>query len=146
LVPQVTQLLQDQWRSIGIKAVIEPVPNFTTLLEKVKSGEYNLVAFDTPGLDPAILNTRYLGASADNWTGFSSGELDSKLVQATRSTDEAQRRQLYAEIQAIIIQESLILPIRDYVNLNAHSARVTGLQYDPYGWFPLLYGVTLAES
>ena len=146
LLPQVAQLLQDQWRSIGIRAVIEPVPNFPTLLEKVKSGEYNLIAFDTSGLDPSILNTRYLGASLDNWTGYSGSDLDRLLVEATRTQDEAQRRETYAQIQAIIMQEALILPIRDYVNLNAHTARLTGLQYDPYGWFPLLYGVAIADQ
>jgi peptide/nickel transport system substrate-binding protein len=146
LLPQVTQLLQDQWRAVGIKAVIVPVPNFTTLLEKVKAGDYNLVAFDTPGLDPAILNTRYLGSSGDNWTGYSSGDLDNLLVRATRTTDEAERREAYAQIQAIIMQQALILPVRDYVNLNAYTAHLTGLQYDPYGWFPLLYGVAIARS
>ncbi len=145
-LPDVTQLLQDQWRSVGIKANIVPVPNFPALLEQVKKGDYNLIAFDTSGLDPSILNTRYLGASRDNWTGYSSGDLDKLLVGATSTTDEAQRRTLYAQIQAIIMQEALILPIRDYVNLNAHTSRITGLQFDPYGWFPLLYGVALADS
>lgn len=146
LVPQVAQLLQDQWRSIGIRVVIEPVPNFPTLREKVTSGEYNLVAFDTSGLDASILNTRYLGASTDNWTGYSNGELDRMLVEATHTQDEAARREYYFQIQAIIMQEALILPIRDYVNLNAHSVRVTGLQFDPYGWFPLLYNVAIAPA
>jgi hypothetical protein len=40
--------------------------------------------------------------------------------------------------------EALILPIRDYVNLNAASAQVKGLRYDLRGWFPWLYDVYLA--
>jgi hypothetical protein len=40
------------------------------------------------------------------------------------------------------MNEALILPIRDYVNLNAASSSIEGLVFDTYGWFPLLYGVT----
>jgi hypothetical protein len=37
----------------------------------------------------------------------------------------------------------LLVPIRDYVNLNGYNARVEGLAYDAYGWFPLLANLRL---
>jgi hypothetical protein len=40
--------------------------------------------------------------------------------------------------------EALILPVRDYANLNAASAQVKGLRYDSRGWVPWLYDVYLA--
>jgi ABC-type transport system substrate-binding protein len=55
------------------------------------------------------------------------------------------RRNLYAQAQRIIMDNALILPIRDYVNLNASSASVDGLVFDPYGWFPLLNNVTITQ-
>jgi hypothetical protein len=46
---------------------------------------------------------------------------------------------LYAQVQRIIMNEALVLPIRDQVNLNASGAIITDLSFDPYGWFPLLH-------
>jgi hypothetical protein len=41
----------------------------------------------------------------------------------------------------MIMDEALIIPIRDYVNLNVASSKVKGLQYAIQGWFPWLYDV-----
>jgi peptide/nickel transport system substrate-binding protein len=146
LIPEAAQLLQDQWRTMGVRAVLRPVPTLTTLLDEVEMGEYNLVAFYSFGMDPSLLDQYFLSDGANNWTGYSSLELDNILHEATRQTNPNVRRELYAQAQRIIMQEALILPIRDYVNLNATSASVQGLTFDPYGWFPLLTNVALANT
>lgn len=143
LVPEVTQFLQDQWRTVGIRAVIQPVPGFTSLIEEVEKGDYNFVSFDAFGLDPVLLNARFLSTGSVNWVGFGSPELDTLLLEASRQSDSETRRVAYGQAQAIIMQQALTLPIRDYVNLNAHTARLKGLIFDPYGWFPLLYNTTI---
>ncbi|MEO8607642.1 MAG: ABC transporter substrate-binding protein [Chloroflexota bacterium] len=145
-IPDVAQLLQDQWQNIGVKVNLEPVPTLTALREKVKSGEYNLVAFYSFGLDPAFLNDYYLTNGNTNWTGFSSPDLDKILQDAVTQTDTNVRKDLYAQAQKIIMDEALILPIRDYVNLDASQSTVKGLSFDPYGWYPLLTNVSLANS
>jgi peptide/nickel transport system substrate-binding protein len=142
LVPEVAQFLQDQWESLGIRVVIEPVPGFTSLLEEVQTGEYNLVSFDQFGLDPAILDARFLSDGTANWTGYGNADLDQLLSSASREGDAEQRRALYGQAQALIMEQALILPVRDYINLNAYTARIDNLVYDPYGWFPLLYNAT----
>ena len=146
LVPQVAELLQDQWRAIGIRATLKPVPTIGSLLEAVATGEYNLVAFNAFGLDPVLLNDFYLSDGANNYTGFVDDELDDVLREATRQTDPAVRAGLYARAQQIIMNEALVLPIRDQVNLNASSAAITNLQFDPYGWFPMLNNITFAVA
>ncbi|MBI5669919.1 MAG: hypothetical protein HZC41_18145 [Chloroflexi bacterium] len=146
LIPEVAQLLQDQWRAIGIRARLEPVPTRNALFEAVKTGEYNLVAFYTFGLDPSFLNQFFLSDSPDNWTGYANPELDKTLLEAARQTDPGIRQNLYGLAQRLIMDEALILPIRDYVNLNAASALVKGLMFDPYGWFPLLNNVSVAGA
>ena len=142
-VPEVTQFIQDQWRTLGIRVIIDPVPGFTTLIEKVQEGNYHLVSFDTFGMDPVLLNDRFLSDGPVNWTGYANRDLDTILLQAARTTVAEERRLLYGQAQAIIMQEALILPIRDYVNVNAHAAELDGLIYDPFGWFPLLNDVTV---
>lgn len=146
LLPPVTQLLQDQWQSLGIRVNVTPVPGYPALLEATADGEYNLVSFDQPGIDPYILNQAFLSNSQDNWTGYVNTDLDDILLQAAQTRDFDTRRQLYGRAQATILEQALIIPIREYVNLNAHVIEVQNLQYDAYGWFPILNNVTLAEG
>jgi len=145
-IPEVAQLIQDQWRSIGVRAVLQTVPTFNALTEKVKSGEYNLVAFYTFGVDPSILNSFFTTTGSNNWTGFSSAELDNILNNAVRQNDPNIRADLYTQAQRIIMDEALVLPIRDYVNLNAVQSGIRDVAYDAYGWFPILNNVSVSPS
>lgn len=142
-LPDVSLLLKDQWESIGIDVILQTVPGYVALIDAVAEGTYNLVPFDQPGLDPYILNQSYLSDAPDNWTNYGNPELDSVLIEAAQTSDEEQRRLLYGRAQAIIMEQALILPVREYVNLNAYNRDIQGLEFDPYGWFPLLYGVTV---
>jgi peptide/nickel transport system substrate-binding protein len=132
------QLLQDQWRDIGIQVVIDSVPSANILRQEVALGEYNMVAWYEFGLDPSFLN-RYFTTNGDqNWTGYSNPDLDNQLASAVQQTDVNARRSLYNQVQRTIMEQALILPIRDYVNLNGSRATLDGLSYDAYGWFPVL--------
>lgn len=141
-VPQVVQFMQEQWRGLGIQVNIEQVPGYTALLEATAEGTYNLVSFDQAGRDPFILNQAFLSNAPNNYSGYENTELDSTLIQAAQEPDIAARRLLYGQAQATIMQDALIIPIRDYVNLNGAVSEITGLVYDAYGWYPLLYGVS----
>ena len=144
LTPETAQLLQDQWRTLGIRMEIETVPTFPALLDAISDGDYNLVAVNTFGLDPVFLNQYYMTGGSSNWTGYSNADLDNLLTEAARQTDDTIRSAMYAQVQRAIMNEALVIPIRDYVNLNASSASVQNLTYDPYGWFPLMFGVSLS--
>ncbi|HVU13655.1 MAG TPA: ABC transporter substrate-binding protein [Phototrophicaceae bacterium] len=145
-IPEVVQLLQDQWRDIGIKLDIDPVPSATILNQHVQQGQYNLVAWYDFGLDPAFLNRYFLSNGASNWTGYSDANLDAELNQAAASTDDNARASLYNQVQRTIMEQALILPIRDYVNLNGSRSDLDGLSYDAYGWFPLLNNLKVKSS
>lgn len=145
-VPEVVQFVQDQWQSLGIQVEVEQVPGFVALLSAAAEDDYNLVSFDQPSLDPYILSQAFLSDSDDNWARYANTELDSVLIQASQESDPEERRLLYGRAQAIIMEQALILPVRDYTNLNAATANVSGLVYDAYGWFPLLYGVSVEAN
>jgi peptide/nickel transport system substrate-binding protein len=146
LIPDVVQLIQDQWRIIGVKVNLETVPSRNTLVEKVKQGNYNLVPFDTAGIDPSLLNQFFVTNGSTNWSNFSSTDLDNLLTQAAQATEDTARQDLYAQAQKIIMDNALILPIRDYVNLNVARADIQNLSFDAYGWFPILNNVTITQS
>ena len=145
LIPEVARFLKDQWRTIGIRAVLEPVPGISALIEKVMTGNYNLVAYNIFALDPAFLSEFFSTGGNSNWTGYSSGELDNLLREAARQIDPVVRANLYAQVQRIIMDEALTLPIRDYVNLNGTRITISGLSFDPFGWYPLLSNVSILD-
>lgn len=143
LIPEVAQLLQEQWRVLGIRAILEPVPSRNTLIEAVNQGNYNLVAFYEFGLDPAYLSRYFTTGGTNNWSNVSDPTLDQLLLDAERQMDVGARQSLYGQAQLRIMEQALILPIRDYVNLNGSRTVLQGLAYDAYGWSPLLTNVTV---
>lgn len=138
LIPEVTQLLQDQWRDIGIRLIIDSVPSAPLLRQHVADSTYNLVAWYEFGLDPSFLSRYYRSSGDMNWTGYQDASLDALLAEAVSQTDDNARRSLYNQVQRTVMEQALILPIRDYVNLNGSRATLEGLTYDAYGWFPIL--------
>ena len=142
-LPEVASLLRSQWRAIGIDLIIDPVPGFNSLVARLASGDYNLASLDAFGYDPSILNSSFMSNASANVARFESEELDSLLVQATQERDSLARRNQYIEIQSIIMQNALILPIRDYVNINGIRSNILKLRFDAYGWYPILYNVSI---
>lgn len=145
-IREVVQLIEDQWRLIGIRAEIVPVATRGELFEQVSTGEFNLVAWYEFGADPVFLNQYFMTGGALNWTGYANQALDGLLVQAAQTVDANARAALYAQAQELIMQEALVLPIRDYVNLNGVRGEVQNLAFDRYGWYPLLINASVAAG
>ncbi len=146
-VPEVAQLLQAQLRAVGIEMESQVVA-YPAALEAARKGKHNLIPFGLSSSDPDILRTFFHSSNADsgfNWSKVRDPRLDELLESGARTLDPDRRKELYAEAQQLIMAEALILPIRDYVNLNAAGAKVKGLRYDLRGWFPWLYDVYLEE-
>lgn len=140
----VAQLIESQWRDLGIKVELDLVADFPTLVDRAASGEYNLIGRYDFAVDASILSLFYLTGARDNWTGFSDPELDGWLLEAVRQSDPNTRTQLYMAIQQRIMEQALVLPIREYVNLNGATARLDGVIFSAQGWWPLLRNFQLA--
>jgi peptide/nickel transport system substrate-binding protein len=96
-----------------------------------------------------VLNLTYLSSNADggfNWSKVRDAQLDQLLNDGIRILEPGQRASLYAQAQTRIMDLALILPIREYVNLNGAKAGVRGLQYDRRGWFPWLHDVWVSDK
>lgn len=144
--PEVAQQIQSQWRELGIDVELRQVANYGGLLAAQKAGDYNLLAVNDFGVDSSLLNRFYSSAASPAWTHYKSADLDAALSQGAQTLDPAQRLILYGNAQQQIMKQALLLPIRDYVNLNGASAQIGQLSYDAYGWFPLLANLTYEPS
>ncbi len=138
LIPEVAQAIEGQWEALGIPVTIEQVPNFGMLLEKIEEGNWDLVALYDFGTDASVLNSYFMTDGRNNFTGYSNPDLDQLLTQALAEPDPNTRASLYGSAQQIIMDEALILPIRDYVNLNGARSDLEGIIFSANGWWPLL--------
>ncbi len=136
-MPEVGQVLQAQWLDLGI-AVNGRVVSFVEATELADEGQHHLVPFNLSGSDPDILRQFFHSEGGSNWSRVSDPDIDSWLEQASRTSDQAERAELYSQVQLRVMDEALVVPIRDYVNLNGVSERVQGLRFDAQGWFPWL--------
>jgi peptide/nickel transport system substrate-binding protein len=146
-LPEVAQMLQAQLKGVGVDLQVQVVA-YPAAVEAAKNGEHHLAPMVFFGSDPSILNLTYLSANADggfNWSKVRDAELDRRLIEAESATDLTQRANLYMQAQEQIMDLALVLPVRDYVNLNVSRARVQGLQFDRRAWFPWLYDVYLEQ-
>lgn len=144
-LPEVSQLIESQWREIGLEVELVQVGSFTDLMEHARTGDFNLLAFNDFGIDPSLLNRYYLSNGDSNWTGYANPELDTWLIQAAQSIDPAVRQTLYANIQKRIMDQALVLPIRDYINIVGVRSNIDGLIYASQGWWPLLTNLVVQQ-
>ncbi len=136
-MPQVAQLLESQWARLGLRVKTRQV-TYPEALDIGKKGEHHLMPFFTSGTDPDLLRPFFYSGAAFNWAKVSDPELDAWLDQGATTLDPDARKTIYSHIQQRIMASALILPIRDYVNLNGVSAQVNGLRFSAQGWFPYL--------
>ena len=140
-MPEVGQLLAAQWAELGI-GVDSRVVSYPEALQAAGGGEHHLIPFNLSGSDPDILRKFFHSQAGFNWAKVSDAELDGWLDAAARSSDAGERAALYSQVQLRVMDKALVLPVRDYVNVNGVSSSVDGLRYDSQGWFPWLIDVT----
>ncbi len=145
-LPQIAELLRRTWRAVGIDLRLQPVPGKSRLTELVLSGEYDLLPIDAPGIDPALLGQVFAGDAPYAASRAPHPRLSQLLAQAERENDHNLRRQRYYEVQALLMEETLLLPLREPLRLTATRAAVRKLRFDAYGLYPLLYNVALQEN
>lgn len=147
-LPEVGQMLQSQFQAVGIDLETQLVA-FPAAVEAASQGAHHLAPMTFSGSDPSVLGTTYLSSNADggfNWSKVRDGELDRLLNEGIGQLEPTARASLYAQAQTRIMDLALVLPIRDYVNLNGAKSSVKGLSYDRRGWFPWLYDTYLEEE
>jgi peptide/nickel transport system substrate-binding protein len=140
--PEISQMLSATWATLGIQ-VESRVVSFSEAFQIAQDGTYHLVPFALSGSDPDLLRKFFHSSGGNNWSKVSDPEMDGWLDQASQGVDRAQRAALYSQVQRRVMDQALVIPIRDYVNLNGVSNGVQGLRFDAQGWFPWLIDVTV---
>ena len=143
---EVAQLVKAGWENIGVNVELTIAPGFGALKEIQSSGDYHAIGINFFGTDPDLLRSFYASDGFYNWTGYSDSELDQLLNEAARTSLAPDHRvELYNQIVRVLSDNTLVLPIRDYVNFIVAHQRVEGLKFSAQGWFPNLIDVQLSS-
>ena len=144
--PDVGQLVEYYWGTLGANVHLEVVPGFGILKEKQTEWNYNAIGFNSFGSDPDLLRSFYTSNSSYNWMGYQDEELDNLLQQGVEAYSmNTDREELYAQVAEKVMNSWLVLPIRDYVNLVVTNDRVRGLHFSAQGWFPFLIDLKMTQ-
>ncbi|MFI6217838.1 ABC transporter substrate-binding protein [Nocardia brasiliensis] len=103
---------------------------YATLLDVQKRGTYEILYLGWSGrLDPDANITKFLTTGSNgNYAGYSNPELDELFGKAARSTDPAQRAELYGKTTALIQQDNPYVYTYRIRVLTVHSKQVTGIE------------------
>lgn len=141
-LPAIGELLISQWTQLGIQVNAQKV-RYPEALQIGQEGRHHLMPFQVSGSDPDLLRQFFHSESGFNWAKVNDPEMDRWLIEGMQTADRDRRAALYSQVQHRVMEQALVLPIRDYVNLNGVNNRVQGLRFDAQGWFPWLIDVSV---
>jgi len=142
---EVHELVQAQLREVGIDMEVG-IYGVLEFFEKCGNGEANvcwLGGRSAPDSGLEINNFLQSGGQYD-WTKHQNAHLNELLDLGVSTTDAEQRQEVYSEVQDILMDEALILPVFWPRELLVARVQVGGLQFDLQG-VPVFNDVRLAE-
>jgi peptide/nickel transport system substrate-binding protein len=139
-------VLQQQMRAAGIDLQIRSA-EFGTFYADITHGVFQMYILRWIGSneDPDIFRYTYGSASfppkGGNRGHYANARVDTLLTQAAGSTDQAERRRLYIEVQQILAEELPGIPLWYPSNELIHSRRMEGVVPRASGDFDYLRAV-----
>lgn len=142
---QIQQLLQQQWRQIGVEMTISNKPAAVLFGEFYRMSKFQTIVIGIAmGPDPDHsfrLHSRYIpakGGMGRNSIAYENAEVDRLLDAGVKEVDQEKRKKIYFRLQEILVEDLPHLPIFHYVNIRATKATVQGFQPNPnmqeYTW------------
>jgi ABC-type oligopeptide transport system substrate-binding subunit len=71
--------------------------------------------------------------SPDNYSDYSNPDYDALLEEAARTFDTDERAELYAQAEALLLADNVVLPIAHDIRFTLTKPQVKGLQMTPLG-------------
>ncbi len=142
------EVLQAQMKRVGIQFDVN-VMSGTAMMDGMGSNEstFNTALIGTYSPDPGLFLDRMYHSSSmgtRNWSHWASDELDALLRSGLETGDDAERTEIYKQVQQIINENALGAGIYANVSVFGVSADVEGFQFDPYAQ-PEIFDVSIVE-
>lgn len=139
---KIAEVLQAGWKKVGINVKLS---NFEwgTFLDKLSKGNKGSGSqlfrmgwiADYPSMDnflyPLFQSDQ---ARTGSYTFYSNKEVDDLLMQARSTQDEAQRHNLYAQAEKLILTDMPAIPLYYYRGFNVSNNRIANFVWNPMGF------------
>ncbi|MGA9040834.1 MAG: ABC transporter substrate-binding protein [Terriglobales bacterium] len=139
----IAAVLQQQLRDVGVALDIRTF-EFATFLSDVTRGAYQVHSLrwiggnEDPDIFENVFHSSRFTPRGSNRTFYSNPRIDTLIDQARRESDPNTRKQIYAEIQAILADELPYINLWYFDNVLVHSKRVRNLTLNPSGNYDFL--------
>lgn len=134
---QIQQLLQQQWRQIGVEMTINNMPAAVLFGDFYRLSKFQTVLIGiSMGPDPDHsfrLHSRYIpvrGGKGRNAIAYENPEVDRLLDAGVREVDQEKRKQIYYKLQDVLVVDLPHLPIYHYVTVFGTKSNIQGFQPD----------------
>ncbi len=143
-------VIQRDLADVGIELELRSM-EFATLFGDIVSGNVQLYTLQWVGVtDPDMLRRVFHSAQVPP-SGFNRGyyinpEVDALLDRATRSTDDAERKQLYTQVQQIVARDAPYVGLWYKTNVVVYQPSLQGVTLSPIADYTFLRHVHRAGS
>ncbi|KQQ11254.1 ABC transporter substrate-binding protein [Rathayibacter sp. Leaf296] len=129
------QLIQDQLKQVGIELELNVITN-AQRADVLGSGQYDLISTYFTRADPGVIqwivDSRVAGSKAqavNNFAPEQAAEVQALLDEGVQTVDPTARAAVYAELQDYLIDDALVFPFAERVQLAGVSSRVHGFRF-----------------
>ncbi len=140
------QLLQAQWREVGIDASIKAQARAPWYEDNYKCTTNAISLFLRSGdLDGmfALFHSSMIGTNF-NFSCYSSPDVDKLLTDGKTETNPDKRKAIYLQAEQKIMEDAVFLPMVDELSIWGFKANVSGLNFDGYT-YPHFSDVSLTK-
>jgi peptide/nickel transport system substrate-binding protein len=131
--PLLAQAMQGYLRKVGMDASVFQMASPAWLAANIK-GEMSLAALQYIAVDSDALHLWFLPDQYFNWSHYTNPELTDLILQGQNESDPAKRFAIYRKAQKILMDEAVIMPIRENVDLLMTTRKLTGVTWSGGGF------------
>jgi peptide/nickel transport system substrate-binding protein len=138
--------VQAQLREVGVDMEIRILTSAARTEANIK-GEHHLAGLGFSNSDPSVLTNIFHSkniASGFGWSRFRNKELDDLLDRAQGVPDLEERKRLYVQIQRLIMENALCVPLVEGGTIMAFPQNVQGITLETRG-FPYYYDASFKK-
>ncbi|MFI5070031.1 MAG: ABC transporter substrate-binding protein [Terriglobales bacterium] len=144
-------VLQQQLRDVGIALDIRTF-EFATFFSDVTRGAFQLYSLrwiggnEDPDIFEYVFDTARFTPKGANRSFYSNPHVDALIDHARRESDQNTRKELYAEIQAIVASDVPSINLWYFDNVLVRSKRIQNVTLNPSGNYDFLKTATITGS
>ena len=141
--PLLAQAMQGYLRKAGMDVQVQQLATPAWLAANI-NGDMSITPLQYIGVDPDALHFWFLPGQYFNWSKFSDPKLTELITQGQQERDPAKRIAIYHQAQKIIMDQAVMMPIRQNIDLVMTSKKMSGLTYSG-GGFEYFWAASLTD-